>query len=125
MLPLNTKTFCAEYSAIDDSANEVSDKQCQNRIRSFAKKNNISMRSVTHVAQNTRSNLALVRDFVSYIQQLCKMYCIDIKDVCNFDETNVHFAPETKQTYAVKGSKSVPIIKSESSAPQLYLCSTG
>lgn len=103
MLPLSTKQMCAEYTAVDvASASEVSDKQLQNRIRSFNKQNNLSMRAVTHTAQNTRNNLQLVKGFVSYIVELCKMYHIDINDVCNFDETNIHFSPDTKKNICTK-----------------------
>ena len=62
-------------------------------------------------AQAGYDNSSVISDFVNYVNEKIAMLGITNPDcVCNFDKTNVYFAPEFTHTIAEKGAKTVSIV---------------
>jgi hypothetical protein len=56
----------------------------------------------------------MIEGFMEYLQMKMKVLGITIENVCNFDQTNIFFSPEAKQTLASKGCKQVSALRGES-----------
>lgn len=88
---------------------------CQ-RIYCFMRRQGLSFRRVTHVAQKRNCDPGVMKDWVTYIKEKQMMLHIPDALVANFDETNVYFAPEHKCTIAKRGSRTISLRNPNSSA---------
>jgi hypothetical protein len=75
----------------------------------------VSLRRVTHKAQNTVHHVEAMRDWVRYVLGQIEMLGIPFKNVANFDETNLDFNVDRWQTFNMKGAKTVGVKGAKSS----------
>jgi hypothetical protein len=69
----------------------------------------VSLRRVTHKAQNMVHHFKAMRDWVRYVLGQIKMLGIPYENVANFDETNLDFNVGGGQTLNTKGAKTVGV----------------
>ena len=74
-----------------------------------------SYRRGTHKAQDTRLCFERMAEFHKYIHLMSEMMEIPPEAIYNFDETNVYFSPAVKNTYTIKGMKTIGISDTASS----------
>jgi DDE superfamily endonuclease len=79
------------------------------RVRKLLVSNGVVLRAVTHVAQNTRTVLANMVDWVKVMVEQREMYGIPLKNVANFDETNVYWSPVARTTLNRAGARTVSV----------------
>eukprot|EP00977_Amphora_coffeiformis_P015906 scaffold4786_cov198-Amphora_coffeaeformis.AAC.18 len=87
-------------SKLDPRATELLEPTAHGRIFRFMKRNDMVYRRTTHHAQSTRNDPKIIQDWTSYMQNMCKTYDIKPDCIANFNETEVQFAVETRNTIA-------------------------
>ena len=115
-LPVTARMLYYEWVKMDPGATELSETAARSRIYRFMKRNDLVYRRTTHHAQSSRSSAKVVEDWISYIQSTCELYGIPQDCIANFDETDVQFAVETKNTIAYRGERTVSVKKPDSSS---------
>ena len=76
----------------------------------------IVQRRVTHVAQNTRFVRTVIDNFVHYVNQQAAVGQYKPSRIVNIDETNIYFDLTSGTTLAARGSRSVSVKTTDSSA---------
>eukprot|EP00977_Amphora_coffeiformis_P023692 scaffold13947_cov113-Amphora_coffeaeformis.AAC.2 len=97
--PVTARMLYYEWVKVNPDAAQLSESAAKARIYRFMRRNDLVVRRTTHHAQN-----------------LCKTYGIEKECIANFDETDVHFAVETRSTIAYRGEKTVSVKKPDSSS---------
>eukprot|EP00977_Amphora_coffeiformis_P024178 scaffold15108_cov180-Amphora_coffeaeformis.AAC.54 len=105
-----------EWCKVDEEALQLTESAARSRVKRFMRRNDIVMRRTTHHAQSARKDPKVITDWISYIQESCKMYGISPDRMANFDETDVQFAIQSRRTLAYKGEKTVTCRTPESSS---------
>eukprot|EP00977_Amphora_coffeiformis_P020687 scaffold8374_cov175-Amphora_coffeaeformis.AAC.126 len=114
--PVTARMLYYEWVKVNPDAAQLSESAAKARIYRFMRRNDLVVRRTTHHAQVSRSNPKIIDDWISYMQNLCKTYGIEKECIANFDETDVHFAVETRSTIAYRGEKTVSVKKPDSSS---------
>jgi hypothetical protein len=100
---------------LDPELNNIQRGILRRRIWRIFRCRKITDRAITHQQQKSRSCKKMIEGFSLYIQKKMKILEITHKNICNFDETNVFFAPQSKKTLAAVGSQTVAALIAESS----------
>ena len=108
--------ICRELRRIDQSAQAASMDILRHRVYRFLLKERFVQRRATHVAQNTRYCQQKIDQFVEYVTEEIQRLGIGPKCVVNIDETNVDFDMTGRVTLARRGSRTVSIRSTGSSA---------
>eukprot|EP00977_Amphora_coffeiformis_P016489 scaffold5113_cov168-Amphora_coffeaeformis.AAC.1 len=103
-----------EWVKIDPEAAQLSESAAKARIYRFMRRNDLVIRRTTHHVQSSRTNPKVIEDWISYMQNICKIYGISKDCMANFDETDVQFAVETHSTIAYRGEGTVSVRKPDS-----------
>lgn len=114
-LKVTVRLMCAEYKRLNAEDSMVSNYVIRRRIYRWMKRKKITLRRVTHKAQNTRHLETAMRDWVRYVLGQIEMLNIPLENVANFDETNLDFSIEGGSTLDSKGAKSVAAKGAQSS----------
>ena len=99
---------------IDPSLIEVKRAVLRRRLWRIFKRRRITERAITHHAQKTRNCQEIINGWADYIKEKMAMLGINHSSICNFDETNVFFAPQAKKTLESKGTQTVAALMAES-----------
>jgi DDE superfamily endonuclease len=113
-LKVNIPMCISKIRQIDNSLQQVSRVVLRRRIWRIFKRRGITERAITHHQQKTRECSSIIEGWAAYIKEKMEMIGITHTNLCNFDETNVFFSPQSKKTLAHKGSKTVSALKAES-----------
>lgn len=105
-----------EWCKVDEAALLLSESAARSHIRRLLKKNDIVTRITTHHAQCARNNPEVIADWISYIQESCKMYGVTPDRMANFDETDVQFAVQSRRTLAYRGERTITCRTPDSSS---------
>jgi DDE superfamily endonuclease len=105
----------AKVRMIDANLRNVARSVLRRRLWRIFRRRNYTDRAITHHAQQLRNCTEMIEGWAVYITKLMAMLGITHDNLCNFDETNVFFSPDSKRTLAVKGDKWVAAAKAESS----------
>jgi hypothetical protein len=109
-------TMCvSKLRTLDSSLNGVCRHLLRRRIWRIFRRRKITDRAVTHQMQRTRNCTEMIRCWSSYIREKMEMLGIGQESVCNFDETNVFFSPESKRTLARVGDSTIGALRADSS----------
>ena len=101
----------------DASFNQnVSDNDLEKRISRWLKRERITRRRATRVAQRTRWNQLELASWVRYINRKLLIYSFDPHMIVNIDETYLPFDVTSKYTLDPIGTRTVRIISSGSSS---------
>jgi hypothetical protein len=97
---ITAKMLSKLYRKLTNTSKEVKDVVIKKRIHTWRKTVGIVYRRVTHVAQNTRHDGAVVEGFVKYVneQNIIEKFTKD--QIVNIDETNIYFDMTGKITLA-------------------------
>eukprot|EP00977_Amphora_coffeiformis_P006657 scaffold1452_cov174-Amphora_coffeaeformis.AAC.1 len=87
----------------------LTESAARQRIYRFMRRNDLVIRRTTHHSQREQNDPAIISDWISYLQDICKTYGITLDRVANFDETDVQFAVKTNTTITRKGQKTVSV----------------
>lgn len=80
------------------------------------KKLNMSRRQPTTAAQKLPANWEeLVQKLVQRLSVLVFLYDVPMELVVNSDQTGIQLVPNGKKTWAVRGSKEIPIVGNDDS----------
>ena len=112
---VTVRLMCAEYKRINADDSEVSNYVIRRRIYRWMRRKKVSLRRVTHKAQNTVHHVEAMRDWVRYVLGQIEMLGIPYENVANFDETNLDFNVDGGQTLNTKGAKTVGVKGAKSS----------
>jgi DDE superfamily endonuclease len=94
---------------------EISRDILRKRLWRVFKRNEVTLRKITHQAQLSRNCAVLIADWGEYIRYKMNVLGIEHNNLCNFDETNVFFSPDSKKTLSRRGLRSIIVTQSESS----------
>jgi hypothetical protein len=86
------------------------------RVYRWRLSENIVQRRVTHVAQNTRFEQSVIDNFVQYVNQQTVVGQYDPSRIVNIDETNIYFDLTSGSTLAERGTRTVSVRTTGSSA---------
>ena len=101
----------------DPSFNQnVSDNDLEKRISRWLKRERITRRRATRVAQRSRWNQLELASWVRYINRKLLIYSFDPHMIVNIDETYLPFDVTSKYTLDPIGTRTVRIISSGSSS---------
>jgi transposase-like protein len=114
-LKVTVRLMCAEYKRLNTDDSEMSNFVIRRRIYRWMRRKKVSLRRVTHKAQNSVHHVECMRDWVRYVLGQIKMLDIPYENVANFDETNLDFSVEGGQTLNAKGAKTVGVKGGQSS----------
>ena len=98
---------------MEDSA--VSNLIIRRRIYRWMKRKKVTLRRVTHKAQNKIHHMEFMKDWVRYVLGQIKMLNIPYENVANFDETNLDFSVDGGPTLNSKGADTVAVKAGKSS----------
>ena len=113
---VSARMLYIEWMKKDPQVSELSESTAKARIYRFMRRNDLVYRRTTHHAQSARADPKVVEDWISYIQLTCKTYGISPDCIANFDETDVQFAMETRNTIAYRGERTVSVKKPDGNA---------
>jgi hypothetical protein len=99
---------------LDSSLTNISRSNLRRRVWRIFHRRKIPDRAITHYAQKCRNCTGMIEGWQLYIRQKMVIAGIPLSNVANFDQTNVMFCTESKQTLAHKGSKTVSALKGDS-----------
>jgi hypothetical protein len=85
------------------------------RVHRWFLKNHLSLRRITHCAQNTRYVNMVTRDWQEYVQGQERTFNFSPDDMVNIDETNIDFDVKSGETYEHAGVRNVPLVTTASS----------
>jgi siroheme synthase len=88
---VTVRLMCAEYKRLNMDNSMMSNHVIRRRIYRWMRRKKVSMRRVTHKAQNTVHHVEPMRDWVRYVLGQIQMLGIPYENVANFDETNLDF----------------------------------
>jgi len=114
-LKVTVRQMCAEYKRINGEDSHVSNYIIRRRIYRWMQRKKVSIRRVTHKAQNSQHHVECMKDWVRYVLGQIKMLGIPYENVANFDETNLDFNVDGGQTLNMKGAKTVGVKGAKSS----------
>ena len=103
------------YPRFDTDFASGSSSAVYQRVYRFTKRQKLSNRRRTHVAQNTRHDQELIADFAHVVNDYTRMMRLESGCVVNIDETNVDFDMPSNTTLAPRGSRTVSVRSSGSS----------
>ena len=106
-LPVTPRMIYFEWYRLDRSIENLSEHCARQRIYRFMRKSGLVMRRTTHHAQRARNDPQIINDWINYMEETVKAYCISSDRIANFDETDVQFCVNTNTTVALRGEKTV------------------
>jgi hypothetical protein len=116
-LHVGYKELCAEYLSIcpENVETGIPRKAIRQRIYRFCLKFGIVGRATTHQAQNQIHAGSIIEDWTKYIKQQMKIYSIPLRNVANFDETNVNYDMPSRRCLSRAGKRTINIKTATSS----------
>ena len=114
-LKVTVRLMCAEYKRLNMEDSAVSNLIIRRRIYRWMKRKKVTLRRVTHKAQNTIHHMEFMKDWVRYVLGQIKMLNIPYENVANFDETNLDFSVDGGPTLNSKGADTVAVKAGKSS----------
>jgi hypothetical protein len=103
--------MCAEYKWLNMENCAMSNFVIWQCIYRWMQRKKMSLRRVTHKAQNLQHHVEYMKDWVRYVLGQMKMLHIPYKIATNFDRTNLDFSVDTGQTLNLEGAKTVAVRK--------------
>ena len=64
---------------------------------------------MTHVAQNTVIEAAIVDDFITAVRNTIEREQFNPEQIVNMDETNIHFDEPVRRTINIRGARNIPL----------------
>lgn len=96
---------------MEPSFEEVQRHHIRRRLWSVFRRRKITLRRTTHHAQNSHDDALVISDFQNKVKSTMNRLGITFDNICNFDETNVYFAPDSKLTLNRVGARTISVIK--------------
>jgi hypothetical protein len=99
---------------LDPTHTLVSQINVRRRVWRIFRRQKITNRAVAHFPQKCHISALVIDVWLEYITQKCSIAGIPMGNITNFDQTNVMFTHDGKQTLSHKGAKTVSALKGDS-----------
>jgi transposase len=104
----------ARLRLLDNSFIQVPRHHLRRRIWRILHQKGITLRKATHQAQINRIPQQELDDWIDYIKEKMEMLQIGSNAICNFDETNIYFSPDTAYTLNRRGARTIAVKRADS-----------